>query len=288
MSAVPTTADGGAPPRRRPAVVRTLVRADIGRLARHPFVLVGAALAVVMVVGTGDRVNGAFETLSGYGLMPVAIGTCAAGHLLASRADRSGTAELWTSLPTAATRRTQAALLALAGPLTVAVGYLTFGVVLVGAWNGVPVALADGVVALRPHPVELAQGVLAVAFFGALGVALGTWLPSRAVPVVVVAALLLTFTVVGWSADGWLRWALPITHHDQHNLGWVQVTPSWGYSITDGYDRVAMAWHLSYVVALTALAAAVALLRHRRARSAVAATAGLAVLAAALSIVQVP
>lgn len=270
------------------AVVRTLVPADARRLARNPFVLAGTALGVVMVVGTGDRVNGAFETLFGYGLMPLAIGTCVAGHLLASRPYRSGTAELWTSLPTPATRRTVAALLALAGPLLLALGYLAFAAALVGAGDGVPVALADGVVALQPHPVELAQGVLGVAFFGALGIALGAWLPNRAVPVVILGVLLFIFTVLGWNAAGWLRWALPITHHDEQNLGWVQVNPSWGYSIADGYDRVAMAWHDAYVAALTGLAAAVALLRHHRSRLVVATTAGLGALAAVLSFVQVP
>lgn len=34
------------------------------------------------------------------------------------------------------------------------------------------------------------------------------------------------------------------------------VTPSWGYSATNGYDRVAMAWHVGYVAALSGLVAA--------------------------------
>lgn len=261
---------------------------DAARLARHPFVLAGLSLGVVMIVATGHRINGAFETLLGYGLMPVAIGTCVAGHLVASRPHRSRTAELWHTLPTSAETRTLGALLAVGGPVLVAVAYLAFAAALVGAWNGVPVALAEGIVGLRPHPVELAQGLLSVLCFGAFGVAAGMWLPRRAVPVIMAAGLLVTFTVVGWSADGWLRWALPLTHHDGQNLGWVQVTPRWGYSITDGYDRVAMAWHDAYVLTLAGLAAAVALLRHRHGRAMAIATVGLVGVAALLSIVQMP
>lgn len=225
---------------RRP-VVAQLAAGDAWRLARHPFVLVGVALGLVMLVGTGFRTNGAFELLSGYRLLPVALGTSLAGHLLASRDHRNGTKELSDTLPTPAGPRALAMLFAMAGPLLVGVAYLGVAIVVVAAWDGVPVAIGDGIVMLRPAPVELAQGLLAVAFFGAFGVTLGSWIPSRAVPPVLLAAMLFTFTVLGWNAEGWwLRWALPITHHEQRVLEWVQVTPSWGYSATDGYDRVAL------------------------------------------------
>lgn len=270
------------------SVVGQLAMGDAWRLARHPFVLAGVALGLVMLWGTGTRINGAFEVLSGYGLMPVAIGTCLAGHLLASRGRRNGTTELISTLPATARTRALAVLTALAGSLAVACAYLAVALVTVTAWDGVPVALGEGIVMLRPAGVELLQGVLAVAFFGVLGITLGTWVPSRAVPPVLLAALLFTFTVLGWNAEGWLRWALPITHHEQDVLEWVQVTPTWGYSVTDGYDRVAMAWHVGYVAALTGLVAAVGLLRHDRGRMVVAATAVLGALTVVLSMVQVP
>lgn len=270
------------------AVARALATVDAVRFARHPVVLAGLAFGLVITVTTGHRVNGAFEQLLGYGLVLVAVGAAVAGHLLASRPWRARTAELWRTLPTPAQERTLGALLAVTGPVLVAVAYLLFAAVFVRAWEGVPVALAEGVVSLRPHPVELAQGILAVACLGAIGVALGTWLPSRAVPVLLLAGLLLIFTLVGWTAEGWLRWALPMTHHDQEGLGWVQAAPSWGYSITDGYDRVAMAWHDAYVAALTGLAASVALLRHRRGRLVVGATVVFSGLTAFLSVAQLP
>ncbi len=272
---------------RRP-IVAQLAADDAWRLARHRFVLVGVALGLIMLVGTGSRTNGAFELLSGYGLLPVALGTALAGHLLASRDHRNCTRELAKALPTPAGPRALAMLFAMAGPLLVAVAYLVVAIVVVAAWNGVPVAIGDGIVMLRPAPVELAQGLLAIAFFGALGVTLGTWIPNRAVPPLLLAAMLFTFTVLGWSAEGWLRWALPITHHEQRVLEWVQVTSSWGYSATDGYDRVALAWHDAYVAALSGLIAAVGLLRHGRGRLLVAATVLLAALTAVLSVVQVP
>lgn len=272
----------------RRRVIAQLAAVDAWRLVRHPFVLAGVALGLVMLVGTGFRINGAFELLSGYGLMPVAIGTALAAHLLASRDHRNGTRELADALPTPARPRALAMLLAVTGPLLVGVAYLVVVIVVVAAWDGVPVAIGDDIVMLRPAPVEWAQGLLAIAFFGALGVTLGTWIPSRAVPPALLAAMLFTFTVLGWSAEGWLRWALPVTHHEQRVLEWVQLTSSWGYSATDGYDRVALAWHDAYVAALSGLIAAVGLLRHGRSRLLVAATVLLAALTAVLSVVQVP
>lgn len=278
----------GAAPLRRRRVAVTLAAADARRLARHPFVLAGAALGVVMVAGTGARVNGAFEVLLGYGLMPLAIGTCLAAQLLTSRSRRNATTELEAAVAADAEVRTFGALAALTGPLVVAVVYLVIALVWVQAWNGVPVALADGIRDITMHPVELAQGLVGVAFFGALGAALGAWVPSRFVPPVLLAALLFVFTVLGWSAQGWVRWALPLTHHETVSLQWVQVTPRYGYGVVAGYDRVALAWHVAYVGALTALMAVVALLRHRRDRSAFAAAGLLAALTVVLSVVQVP
>jgi hypothetical protein len=272
----------------RRAVVAPLAVSDAWRLVRHPLVLAGVALGLVMLWGTGGRINGAFELLMGYGLMPLAIGTCLAGHLMASRDHRNGTTELAGTLPTRASTRVLASFAALTGPLAVAVAYLCVALAVVSAWDGVPVALEEGIVMLQPAAVELLQGLVSVVFFGVLGVTLGAWIPSRALPPVLLAALLFLFTVLGWNADGWLRWALPLTHHEQRVLEWVQVTPSWGYSVTDGYDRVAMAWHVGYLTALSGLVAAVGVLRHDRSRRLGAGAVVLAALAAALSVVQVP
>ncbi len=87
------------------AVVRSLGRAEAWRLVRSPFVVAGFALSLVMIGTAGARVNAAFELLSGYGLMPLAIGTCLAGQLLASREARNATTELTTTAPAARSSR---------------------------------------------------------------------------------------------------------------------------------------------------------------------------------------
>ncbi len=161
------------------------------------------------------------------------------------------------------------------------------GGTLLSAWDGLPVALVGGTTQLVPHPAELAQGVVTVVFFGAVGVAVGTWVPSRLTIPVVVAGLLVTFTIAGWYAEGWARWALPATHHDYGASQWVQLPNGEGYSIVTGYDRAALSWHIAYVMSFTALVGAVALLRRARSGRVIVATSLLAAATAVLSFIQV-
>lgn len=282
------TASTAATPKLSRRVLGNLALAEAWRLARHPFVLAGAALGLLMMVTGSQQMNAAFELLLGFGVMPLCIGTCLAAHLLASRDARNNTAEVSNALPTPAARRTLGWLAALGGPLLLAAVCVAVGATALGAWDGVPVALHRGPTNLLLHPSELAQGVIGVAFFGALGIALGTWVPSRATLVVLLGALLVMFTVVGWAADGWFRWALPVTHHEYGISRWVQATPGAGYNVVEGYDRVALSWHLGYTAAFAALLGALAVLRHDRSHRTVAAVGITAVATLALAIVQVP
>lgn len=278
-------------------VVGSLARRETLRLVRHPLVVGGALLSLLMLAtGSGERggsgdavqVNAAFEMLLGYALMPLAIGTCLACQLLASRDVRDGTLELTGTLPAPPVHRMIAGLAALMGPLVLAAVVILIGATLLSAWDGVPVALTSGTANLVPHPAELAQGVVAVAFFGALGLAFGAWLPSRVTLVVLLAALLFLFTVVGWYSTGWARWALPMTHHEYGVSRWVQATEGAGYNVVTGYDRVALSWHIAYVAMFTLLLGAVAALRTTRTRTVAVVTTLLAVATVFLSLVQMP
>lgn len=278
-------------------VVASLSRREALRLVRHPLVVAGALLSLLMLAtGSGERggpndaeqVNAAFEMLLGYAVMPLAIGTCLACQLLASRDVRDRTVELTESLPAPAAHRMIAGMAALVGPVVLAVIVILVGATLLSAWDGVPVALTTGTSNLVPHPAELAQGVVAVAMFGALGLAFGAWLPFRAALVVLLAVLLFLFTVVGWYSTGWARWALPMTHHDYGVSRWVQATEGGGYNVVSGYDRVALSWHIAYVAVFALLLGAVAVLRTTRTRKVVGWTVLLAVATLSLSIVQMP
>lgn len=278
-------------------IVRSLARRETLRLVRHPLVVGGALLSLLMLAtGSGERagsgdagqVNAAFEMLLGYAVMPLAIGTCLACQLLASRDIRDGTVELAGTLPAPAVHRMIATIAALVGPVVLAAVVVLIGATLLSAWDGVPVALTTGTTNLVPHPAELAQGVVGVAFFGALGLAFGAWLPSRATLVVLLAVLLFVFTVVGWYSTGWARWALPMTHHEYGVSRWVQATEGAGYNVVSGYDRVALSWHIAYVAMFTLLLGALAALRKTRTRTVAAVTVVTAAATVFLSFVQMP
>jgi hypothetical protein len=268
--------------------VLAIGRLEAVRLARHPLPLLGAALGLLLMLTQTQKVSGAFQALSGYALLPLAGGTCAAAHLLASRERRDRTGELCSALPVRAHLRAVAMLLALAGPLALAVVVLSVGVVASSAWDGVPVPIGGVIELLRPAPVELAQGVLTVALLGTLGLLLGSWVPTRALGPVILVGVALLATLVAWSAEGWFRWLLPVTHHERAVLGWVQAEPGWGYSVVSGFDRVAMGWHVAYLAALTTLLGCLLVVRHRRTAVLAGATVAVAVAAGALSVLQVP
>jgi hypothetical protein len=262
----------GAPP--AGGVARALARGDAWRLARHPSVLVGAALSGAAFALTGSQVGHAFTLLSGQGLLPLAVGTLLAAQQRASHDRRHRTVELETAAPTPAGTRTVAVLLALAGPLAVATCCLVVGWVAAAGWAGLPVALPDGIARVQLTPVEVAQGVVGVALFGAIGVALGTWVPRWALrPLLLLILAAAATTGLGVQPGthpvdegGWMPWVLPFAHHATGVVDVIRTPDGGWYEVVEGYDRVALAWHVGYVASLATCVGCLAVLR--RARSA--------------------
>lgn len=279
MTAVATRPTIGAPLAARSTVrtALTLGRVEGRRLLRHPAYLAGIALSFVFLFVVREAVQGTpdvpFVVWTGLGLYPVAAGTFFATFAAALRSRRHGTDELYGTKPTPDVIRTVGHLVALAWAAGGGVVLLGLAAVYHRLWDGVMVPMPDGVVPIVPHIVELALGPVTVILFGVLAVAVARWIPSLLALPVAAVALLVHFVTGSWGLGGTFRWFLPITNH-QTSAGWVQVTPSYGYDIVESFDRVALAWHDGYMLALATVLAAVALLRHGR-------TAGrLAVLAA--------
>jgi hypothetical protein len=157
-------------------------QADAVRFCRNPLVVVGCAASAVLI--WWDSRN----TVPQWAVWNVQIGSCllilagtvlVAAHLAAGRARRDNTEQIYDSLPSSDRARTVALLLGLSGPLLLAV-LLTAAAV---AWLSIL-----GAVGTLQSSI-LVQGVLLVALAGALGVALGSYLPHPGTGMLAVAVL---------------------------------------------------------------------------------------------------
>jgi hypothetical protein len=248
---------------RQRRVVLLAGRAEAFRLLRNPLVLAGAVLAAALIWrngGTNVPLWWAADIRIGSGLLAAAGGTLIASQLAAGRARRDGMTQLYASYPASAAVRTSGHLLAVAGPLALA-AVVTGGAV---AWQA-----SRGAVGY-PRPDVLAGGVLLVVLAGALGVALGSWLPHPMTGIL--AAIILglvevdlVLTFGGWiQVTGQVGWLFP----------WYQ--PSYVLSTLPGI-RVPLPplAHVAELACLTGLAAVAALwqgLTRRRIAAVLAAT----------------
>jgi hypothetical protein len=166
---------GAMPGRRRMVLTRCRVlllagRAEGGRLARSPLIL--AALAVVAAaIWRNSRSEvplwwGWDMTIGSWLLIPAGAVLIAA-QLAAGRARRDGMAQLYESYPVPAAARTGSQLLGVAGPVALA-AVLTAAAIL---WLDSRGAIG------APRLTVLLAGLLLIALGGAVGVALGSWLP---------------------------------------------------------------------------------------------------------------
>jgi len=217
------------------AVAAALGLVQARHLARHPWVLVGVGLAVlVMQYGLrGPEGNGLAALTQA---VPFYLGPAAffAANLAASRDRRAGTSELVTASPTTSRRRASGALLAVGGPVLLALG-------LVGAAGAAHwISGAGG--PPRATVADVASGPLVVCGGGLLGVATAYWAPFRTAPILVMAGLVL------WCQAGRMEWQL--------------LTPYVEVPAADAGARVpgSMAWHDLYLGCLALLAATAALL----------------------------
>ncbi|TCO60738.1 hypothetical protein [Actinocrispum wychmicini] len=219
---------------------RELVRFEVRRLLRNPFLWAAAAVALAWQLAeswdwapdlTVDTVS-----MTGHALL-VAAAVLLVANLAASRDRRHGGFDGMAALPGRAAERTWsvAAAAAVVGAAIAAVpivGYLV-------------IRVAQGPVAGRLDVLEVLTGIAAVAATAALGVAVGRWFPGLvAGPVVLV--LLVLATLMNRNLGGYGGWFLPLVLHNG---------PGWP-------ERPA-GTHLGYLIACVALFGSLALLRHR-------------------------
>ena len=112
-----------------------LAGAECRLLLRHPAVVAGAAIALLIAVA-GSGVDFGVLVLSGACLVPPAVGTLVATNLGGSRSRRHGTDELFDTLPVPAATRAGAQLASVAGTVILAAALLGVAATVVALRGG--------------------------------------------------------------------------------------------------------------------------------------------------------
>ena len=247
--AAPEIREAGPAAQRRAIVA--LARIEAVRLLRHPITIAAALfLAGLWVSGWFTNQANQFPVLqdvdrdTAFGVM-VLLGGAAliAGNLAVLRAHRNGTTGLGDVLVLPYPLRTAAHLLALL-PLAVLAAALTLARIAV-----LDIAPAAG----HPNPYELATGPVTVLLLGALGVLLGRLTRSAiAAPLALLAVLATLIVIPLLSGGGTARWLQPVVPQGEAVLP----LPAPAYLMARPAGP-----HLAYLLGLTGLLAAAALLR---------------------------
>jgi hypothetical protein len=262
---------------RPPAEVGPLARLEARQLLLHPMFLISVALSSLYYIRAGEGMAHTYVGSNPWGFFPLAAGTLIAANLAATRTCRDGTEELYESLACPRSLRTAGQLAGLLCTLPVsavliAAGYLSDALV---------ISNSDRFAVHAPTMIELAYGPLMVIAFGALGILLARLAPSPIIGPLLIVAI---FQAQPADGGGWGAWLLPLWNDMppvrpeapgpcEHG----HAVPGCGQTL---HHLPGTGWHLSYLVGLTLLAAAAALVRGRRPLP----FAGLAVLAAALAV----
>lgn len=261
-----------------------LWRVEGRRVLFHPTFLLGWALSatffVVASTTDGNDAGLVYTLFTQWGLVPAAAGTFIAANLCALRSRRHRTDELFAAAPLSVAARTVASLLAVAWAVGACVVLLGGSVLLLQLWNGAAVAFPEGVRYLTPSPIEVVQGPAVVAVFGAFGVLVARWIPTRAMAPLAIIAMFTQMLGVSWSLAWPARWFHPIAWHQLPGR-WVDTGPNEGYQIFEGFHVAALGWHVLYLVGVVVVLGALAVRRHGpHAGARAALIAGLAVAAA--------
>ncbi|MBA2767807.1 MAG: hypothetical protein H0U35_01490 [Sporichthyaceae bacterium] len=252
MSSVPArTSDdvlAGAPEavaRRTTPVPVELGRCEAARLTRHPLILVALAyIALVMVLEGDSGPRSAYTLVTDMPAFMLGPFVFFAANLSASRERRHGNEEWLDSMPATSADRTRAAQLAVVGPLV-----LVTALVLVA----LAVTLSTDQFISKPPALEVLSGLLPLLGAGLLGVMVARWLPWPGMAALVMVALVATHIAL---ADrlrllgAFVEWAAWPASDD--SSVWAGVIPG------------SRGWHVIYVLALCAMAAAGAHLGHAR------------------------
>ncbi|HEX7276877.1 MAG TPA: hypothetical protein VF244_05835 [Acidimicrobiales bacterium] len=249
---------------------RSLARVEAYHLLRSPAVLISLALTMpLLALGPGsDDSFVRYKVLAGAGCAVLAVGTGVAAALAAARTRRSGTAELFGSLPVGASDVTSAHLLSVGVALLPAVVVLVALAGRLQVWDGLAVPELPGLAEppdpdrLTPSVVALAQGPLVVVLAGVAGVAVGLWVRSSLASTLVLflGGYLLPLPMLWWSWD-WRRWLVPLAHG--LDVDSVLGGPQGTVLVVHGVETAAMGWHLLYLLGLIAVVAAIAHARSR-------------------------
>lgn len=254
-----------AVPTRRLPVPVALARSQAPRLARHPILLVALAyLALVLALDVDSGPRSAFTLLTD--VPTLLLGPCVffAANLLASRERRRGNEEWLDSMPAPAAARTRAAQLAVLGPLAVATGLVAVGFV---------VGTATRQFVTAPTVLEMLSGLLPLLGAGLLGVMVARWLPWPGMAALVMVALVAVHLRLD-EGEGELLGAY---------VEWAAWPASGNPSAWAGLVPGSRAWHVTYLLALCAMAATGAQLGHARRRLPVLVVGGLFTLLAAVA-----
>jgi len=234
-------------------VVRPLARADLRRVLRHPAFLVGVLLTPLMLLPATEFASSWLDASGGIALALVPLGwsTIIATNLVALRPRRTGTEELFATLPAPQPVRTTALLATAVGPVVVASVLAVAWVVALGF--GYP--RRSGELRGSPQWAEIGVGVLIVAGSVCVGVGVARWVRHAgfgtlaAIATMVIQVRFLDVTTWPWSrpAGDPLRFLAFIAEDAKTGADFLQVRPA--------------GWHLLYVGGLVVTMAGVALAR---------------------------
>lgn len=248
-----------------PRAAFALGRIEGHRLLRHPAYLAGLALSAAFLFLVNDVVGNhgdiPYIVVTSVALYPVAAGTFLATFTACVRSRRHATDELYDSNAASPRVRTGGHLVAVLWGVAGAVALLAIASLVHRLWDGVLVHTTTGVRPVAPTVLELANGPAYTMLLGVVAVAVARWVPSLLALPLAAFALLFHFVTGSWGIGGDARWFLPLVNHERAS-SWVQVTPDSGYSIVEGFDVVALSWHVGYLLALAGVLAVLALLRH--------------------------
>jgi hypothetical protein len=260
---LPSSSSGGVGVASRAALA--LGRIEGLRLLRHPAYVAGVALSAAFLLVVNEIVgnNGdiPYVVMTSVGLYPVAAGTFLATFTACVRSRRHATDELYDTAASSPRVRTAGHLVAVLWGAAGGAALLAVAAVYHRLWDGVLVHTTSGIRPVVPSLLELASGPAYTILLGVLAVAVARWVPSLLALPLAAFALLFHFVTGSWGIGGTARWFLPMVNHERA-ASWVQLTDGSGYSIVEGFDVNALAWHAGYLLALAAVLAVLALLRH--------------------------
>lgn len=242
----------------RPSAVGiwALGRIEARRMLLHPSFLIGTAFGLLVIRGAVGSMGGGFDLaknlawLVGGALIGVFVATVLTANVAALREHRDHMKELFGALPAPAEARTAGLFVGLLlGPVAVSV-------VLTAA--GVWAFRINDEIAASMDLFLVAQVPLTVLALGAIGIAVGRWVPT----------LLGGAVVIAFHFFSGVIWAMP----------WIQDTGS-------GIDRPR---HIVYLVAAMAMWTALAFARDRRTATRFAIVGGAFALGVVMAVQQAP